>query len=208
MPRIKRYDRAYFDRWYRKRRIGSPADLKRTVGLAVAMTEQLLVRPVRSILDVGAGEGRWQPVLRWLRPAARYAGIDSSRWAVAHWGSRRNLRLGRIDQLDQLGLDGPFDLIVAADIFHYLPMPVLRRGLDQIVALLGGVAFLPTFTAQDEIEGDHAQFHRRTAAQYRRAFARAGLIPLGMNAWCASTRRGELADLERPMVREAVRSAS
>lgn len=198
MPRHKRYDRAYFDQWYRDRRIGSPADLARTVALAVAVTEQVLARPLRSVLDVGAGEGRWQPVLRRLRPTVRYAGVDGSAWAVARWGRRRNLRLGAIVALDQLGLDGPFDLIVAADMLHYLPGSVLRRGIDQIVALLGGVAFLPTFTAQDEIEGDRAEFQRRTATTYRRVFAKAGLIPLGMHAWTLRARRQEFADLELP----------
>lgn len=196
MARGKRYDRAYFDKWYRDRRIGSPADLGRTVTLAVAITEQVLARPLRSILDVGAGEGRWQPVLHRLRPRARYAGIDSSAWAIRQWGRRRNLRLGSIETLDQLGLDAPFDLIVAADILHYLPMAALRAGLTQIAALLGGVAFLPTFTAHDEIEGDRARFQHRSAATYHREFGRAGLIPLGMYAWTLRKRRPELAALE------------
>lgn len=194
----KRYDRAYFDRWYRERRIGSPADLTRVVTLAVAITEQVLARPLRSILDVGAGEGRWQPLLHKLRPRARYAGVDSSTWAIENWGVRRNLRLGSIDALDQLGLDGPFDLVVASDILHYLPTPALTVGVRQIVSLLGGVAFLPTFTAQDEIDGDRASFQRRTAATYRRVFTAAGLIPLGMYAWTLKARGQDLAKLELP----------
>lgn len=198
MPRKKQYNRAYFDRWYRERRIGSPADLARVVALAVAITEQVLARPLRSVLDVGAGEGRWQPVLHRLRPQARYAGIDSSEWAVKRWGRRRNLRLGSIDALDQLGLDGPFDLIVASDILHYLPTPVLHAGMAQIVALMGGVAFLPTFTAQDEIDGDRAHFQHRTAAEYRQVFKQAGLVPLGIYAWMLKERAQDLAKLELP----------
>lgn len=192
----KRYDRAYFDHWYRARRIGSAAALGRTVALAVAVTEQVIGRPLRSVLDVGAGEGRWQPLVHRMRPLARYAGVDSSEWAVTRWGRRRNLRLGSIDSLDQLGLDGPFDLVVASDILHYLATPVLRAGICQLVAQVGGVAFLPTFTAQDEIEGDRAHFQRRRAADYRRIFASAGLIPLGMNAWTMRSRKPELAKLE------------
>ncbi|MES1259460.1 MAG: class I SAM-dependent methyltransferase [Gemmatimonadota bacterium] len=198
MPRVKQYNRAYFDRWYRERRIASPADLARVVTLAIAITEQLLARPLRSVLDVGAGEGRWQPLVHRLRPKARYAGVDSSVWAIERWGARRNLRLGSIDALDQLGLDGPFDLIVASDILHYLPTPVLTTGVRQIVSLLGGVAFLPTFTAQDEIEGDRAAFQRRSAATYRATFRRAGLIPLGMYAWTLKDRARDLAKLELP----------
>lgn len=164
----------------------------------MAITEQLLARPIRSVLDVGAGEGRWQPLLQQLRPRARYAGVDSSEWAITKWGRRRNLRLGSIDALDELGLDGPFDLIVASDILHYLPTPVLRNGIGQIAALLDGVAFLPTFTPQDDIEGDRAHFQRRSAGQYRTIFRAAGLVPLGMYAWTLKERARQLAKLESP----------
>ncbi len=198
MPRAKRYDQRYFDNWYRRRRIASPADLRRLVACAVAITEQVIARPLRSVLDVGAGEGRWQPALARIRPGARYAGVDSSEWAVAHWGRRRNLRRGRIDALDELGLDGPFDLIVVSDVLHYLPTPVVERGLAQIVARLGGVAYLPTFTSEDQIEGDRAQFQRRRASTYRRLFTRAGLRPLGMSAWTSAARWRTLAALDRP----------
>jgi trans-aconitate methyltransferase len=167
------------------------------VAYAVAITEQVIARPLRSVLDVGAGEGRWQPVLAELRPRARYAGVDSSEWAVAHWGRRRNLRLGRIDALDELGLDGPFDLIVASDVLHYLPAATMESGVTQLAALLGGVAYLPAFTRDDAIEGDRAHFQRRHAATYRRVFARAGLRPLGMSAWTTRMRWTELAALER-----------
>jgi SAM-dependent methyltransferase len=195
--RLKRYDRAYFDRWYRVRRIASHADLLRAVALAVALTEQVLARPLQSVLDVGAGEGRWQPALARLRPKARYAGVDSSRWAVSRWGARRNLRLGSIDALEHLGFDSPFDLIIAADICHYLPTTVLQRGVRQIAGLLGGVAFVPTFTADDAIEGDRAEFQRRRASTYRRIFAAAGLVPIGMHAWVRRATRANLSTLER-----------
>jgi hypothetical protein len=56
--RAKLYDRAYFDRWYRdpRTRIHVRAAVERKVALAVATTEYLLQRPLRSVLDVGCGE--------------------------------------------------------------------------------------------------------------------------------------------------------
>lgn len=198
MSSPKRYDKAYFDRWYRDpaHAVGSRADLARQVSFAVAVTEQLLCRPIRSVLDAGAGEGRWQPLLHRLRPRARYAGVDSSEWAVARYGRKRNIRFGTLETLGDLGLDGPFDLVVAADVLHYLPTRALRLGLASMVALLGGVAFLPCFTAEDASEGDHHGFHSRRASTYRRLFAEAGLIPLGMHAWTLRARRRELSALE------------
>jgi SAM-dependent methyltransferase len=195
----KRYDQAYFDRWYRDpaHAVGSRADLGRQVQFAVAVTEQLLCRPIRSVLDAGAGEGRWQPLLHRLRPRARYAGVDSSAWAVARHGRRRNLRLGTLETLGELGLDGPFDLVIAADVLHYLTTPALRRALRAMVPLVGGVAFLPTFTSEDASEGDHHGFQQRRASTYRRLFADAGLLPIGMHAWIPRQRATELAALEK-----------
>lgn len=200
MARSKKYDRAYFERWYRDRRhaIASGGELHRQVAFAVAITERLLARPLRSVLDAAAGEGRWHPVLQQLRPKVRYIGFDTSEWAVAKWGRRRNLHLGSLETLDQLDLDGPFDLVVVSDVFHYLKAPALRASLAALVPLIGGVAFLPTFTIEDEIEGDMNGFQLRRAATYRRYFREAGLFSLGMHAWATKKEQLLLSRLERP----------
>ncbi len=129
MTRPKVYDRAYFDKWYRSRRhaVWQRADLVRQVTFAVAAAEMVLAQPIATVLDLGAGEGRWQPVVRRLRPDASYLGIDSSEWAVRRWGKARNLRLGAIDQASHVDIRGRYDLVVAADVLHYLPADSLRR---------------------------------------------------------------------------------
>ncbi|MES2123740.1 MAG: class I SAM-dependent methyltransferase [Gemmatimonadota bacterium] len=196
----KRYERAYFDKWYRdpRYRIESPVRLLREVAFVVAAAEQLLQRPLRSVLDVGAGEGRWQPVLQRLRPGSRYAGVEPSEYAVKRWGRRRNLRDGSLDTLLTLGLDGPFDLVLCADVFHYLRTPVLRRGLRSLVAMAGGVLYLPTFAGEDAIDGDHVEFQRRRASTYRDLFREAGLIAVGLHLYLPESALPELAALERP----------
>lgn len=197
---MKAYDQAYFDRWYRDpaHRIGGRAELVRGVTLAVAMAETVLGRPVQSVLDVGAGEGRWQPVLARLRPRASYIGVEPSAWAVDHWGSRRHLIQGDLDTLADLGVGGPFDLVVCADVCHYLPDAALERGLLALAPFVAGVAWCPTFTRLDSIEGDHDGFQNRSAAQYRSAFRRAGLIPIGLYGWVSRDTAAGLSELERP----------
>ena len=76
----KQYDRAYFDRWYRQRgtKVSSHAEVRRKVSLAISMTEYFIRRRVRSVLDVGCGEGAWRAHLRALRPRVHYLGLDSS----------------------------------------------------------------------------------------------------------------------------------
>ena len=71
----KTYDRDYFERWYRRGGIGGAQRLARKVALAVATAEYHLERPVRSVLDIGCGEGAWRAPLLKLRPKARYLGF-------------------------------------------------------------------------------------------------------------------------------------
>lgn len=194
----KRYDRAYFDRWYRRagRRVRTPAELARTVAMVVAVTEWVLDRRLRSVLDVGCGEGPWQPILQRLRPGSRYAGVDSSAYAVARFGRRRNLRLGRVDELASLGLNGPFDLVVCADVLHYLTASELGRGLPMIAEQVGGVLWVQAYTRSDDIEGDLRGFHRRPAAAYRRRLEGVGLASIGVGCWTTGAHAASLAALE------------
>jgi SAM-dependent methyltransferase len=175
----KAYDRAYFDHWYRGEGFGSPARLDRKVAYALGSAEYLLERPVRTVLDVGCGEGVWQPALRKRRPGLRYVGVDPSEYTVARYGPSRGLRLGGVGQLGQLGLVGPFDLVVCVDVVAYVPAAELRRGLRALGELLGGVALIELFAAGDDFEGDRVGFHHGTPATYRRWFDQAGLAQVG-----------------------------
>ncbi|NUQ13332.1 MAG: class I SAM-dependent methyltransferase, partial [Gemmatimonadaceae bacterium] len=60
--------------------------MRRQLGFVVGVTEYLLDRPVRSVLDVGCGEGNWAAVLRGIRPRARYLGVDGSEYAIRRFG--------------------------------------------------------------------------------------------------------------------------
>lgn len=195
----KSYDRDYFDRWYRGAGapVGSKATLRRNVGLAVAAAESILDRPIRSVLDVGCGEGRWQPELRRLRPRASYLGIDSSEYAVERYGTHRNLRLGSFQDLHLHVFDSPFDLVVCSDVLHYLSDAEILAGLDALADFVGGVALIEAFTADDDIEGDEVGFHRRPAAWYRRAFEGAGLVPVGLQLYVHQEIAEDLDALDR-----------
>ncbi len=181
-PSAKRYDRAYFDRWYRdpRTRIHVRAAVARKAALAVAAAEYLIQRPVRSVLDVGCGEGAWQPILARLRPRARYLGVDSSTFAVRRWGRRRNLRLGSFGDLGALDLGGPFDLVVCSDVLHYVPDRELGAGLAALREQMDGVAWIELFTGADAITGDFRELQPRSPARYRAHFARAGLVHCGL----------------------------
>jgi SAM-dependent methyltransferase len=196
---MKQYDRAYFDRWYRdpRSRVKTPADVARKVRMAVAVTEFFLDRPVRSVLDVGCGEGAWLTPLRRLRPHIEYAGVDPSDYAVHRYGKRRNIRLGRVDTLDQLEWSGPFDLVVCVDVLNYVPARTLRRGLEQIKARMGGVAYLEIFSAADALEGDMRGWYRRPASYYERLMGHLGLTRCGPHCYVGSELAARTSSFER-----------
>lgn len=181
----KPYDRAYFDRWYRssRSRIDTPKSLERKVRLAVSAAEYMLGRPIRTVLDVACGEGRWFPVLRAMRPGVRYTGVDASEYAVKRFGRERRIRLGTFGALRALRLPSGFDLVVCADALQYVSDDDITRGLREIRRVLAGVAFLEAFAREDDMEGDMDGWHRRPAATYRRLFREAGLRHCGLHCY-------------------------
>jgi SAM-dependent methyltransferase len=178
---MKTYDRAYFERWYRHPddRVSTRDSLDRKVRMALSVTEFLIGRQIRSVLDVGCGEAPWQPVLKRLRPEAYYVGVDSSDYAIERFGTSRNIVRGTLGKLSTLGFDRGIDLIVCADVLQYIETPDVERGLRTIRRLVGGVAYIEAFTTEDAMEGDHADWHERSAAEYRKLFRRARLTQCG-----------------------------
>ncbi|MGZ4684039.1 MAG: class I SAM-dependent DNA methyltransferase [Acidimicrobiales bacterium] len=195
------YDRAYFDHWYRAEGFGSPTVLRRKVAFAVAAVEYLLARPLRSVLDVGCGEGPWQPVLADLRPRASYLGIDLSTYAVERYGTRRHLRLGSFAELGRVvpAGEGPFDLVVCVDVLGYVADEDMASGLAAIAERLGGLALLEVFTSEDDFEGDVEHYRRRAPARYLGWFADAGLARIGPNLFVGSSPRPLLSTFESPL---------
>lgn len=196
---MKSYDRAYFDRWYRneRTRVVERHDVERKALLAIAAAEYMLARPVESVLDVGCGEGAWQPVLARLRPKATYLGVDPSEYAVRRFGRRRNLRLGSFGALDEAGIEGPYDLVVSVGVVNYLPPKELTAGLQTIAAVTAGVAFIEAFAAGDEIEGDTVEWRWRKPVWWRERFREAGLTPVGLHCYVPPAMRELTVALER-----------
>ncbi|AHG92230.1 hypothetical protein J421_4695 (plasmid) [Gemmatirosa kalamazoonensis] len=199
MPRA--YDKSYFDKFYRASdtRVRSAAEVERMIRFVLFTADYVLGRPVRSVLDVGAGEGNWLPVLRKLRPRIHYQGVDPSAYAVRRFGARRNILLGGVGSLDQLPLRDGYDLVVANGVLNYLSPDALRDGLPQIVRRADGMLYLEIFTDTDDITGDTRFGQLESAAHYRTLLKRAGLVGLGMHCYLRRALEGRLAALERSM---------
>jgi SAM-dependent methyltransferase len=193
----KQYDRAYFQRYYhdRRTRVHSRAEVRRKVVMAVTMAEYFLRRPLRTVLDVGCGEGAWFPHLRTLRPGVVYSGLDSSDYAVRKFGKARNIRKASFGDLPSLGLLS-YDLVVCSDVLHYVPDGEIRTGLAEIARICEGVAYVEVLTAEDSVIGDLDSFLFRPAAWYRNAFRRVGMRKVGPYLWLSPSLEDEISELE------------
>jgi SAM-dependent methyltransferase len=197
---MKHYNQSYFQRWYRnpRTRVITPSDTKRKAQLAVGAAEYMLGRQVRTVLDVGAGEGTWLGPLRALRPGLRYTGVDPSEYAVRRFGKRRNIHWGTFGDLDAAGLlSGTYDLVVSCGVVNYLSRAELERGLGVIATILAGVAFIEAWTSADDVVGDRRGWQEHPPAYYRRIFRRAGLVACGMHCYVGSSLAAEAAALEK-----------
>ncbi len=193
------FDRRFYDKWYRteRHRVRTPAQLRRHLALAVATAEQLLERPVRRVLDVGAGEGDWGVALRSLRPRATYVGLESSAYVLGRYGKRRGIELGTFGTLDQRRDLHRYDLVLCVDVLHYLERTEVVRGVAALGAELRGVALLHLFAREDRIEGDVHGMRRQSARWYRDTFKAAGLTATGLGHWVGPSLAENLASLER-----------
>lgn len=192
----KRYDRDYFDKWYRSRthRVHSLDEVRRKVALAVITAEYFLRRPIQSVLDVGCGEGAWYTHLRVLRRRAKYTGIDASDYVVKRFGESRNIRKGTFGDLR--GVRESYDLVICSDVLHYIGERELERGLPHLERVTEGLAFIEVLTSDDEIVGDTQDLIRRPAAWYRRKLKNAGFVQTGPYCWLPSNMREYAAELE------------
>jgi SAM-dependent methyltransferase len=197
MARLKTYDKAYFDRWYRGKQATPAAVLARKVALAVAVAEYHLGRPIQSVLDIGCGEAPWRKVLLAMRPGLQYQGVDASEYVVRRYGRTRNIALASFGQMQQLRLGPPADLLVCADVLHYVPTTELKRGLEGFAELCGGMAFIDVFCREDAITGDFKGYIARTRAQYRKLFENAGLSALGSHCYLSPACESPVSALER-----------
>ncbi len=190
------YDKAYYDKWYRhpEHRVITATKTARKAHLALAVAEYYLERPVRTVLDVGCGEGQWQPVLKKLRPRLRYTGIDPSPYAVRRFGKRRHIVQGSFGNLPDLA--DSYDLIICSDSLYYIPDDELIMGLHILAPRLAGVAFLEAYPQEADLRGDTSGMHPRSAAFYRKIFRNAGLRPCGSHCYVGPPLHGAVTALE------------
>ena len=200
MPRDPRhYDQQYFDRWYRdpEHRVFTAAERARRVAVVISVAEYVLGRRVRSVLDVGAGEGHWRAPLIEARPRIKYVGLDPSPYVVARFGRTRGIELGDLETLDPERFGRSFDIVLAVGFLNLIPAKQLAPALRRLRPLIGGVALLELFTDAEPISGDVREYSRSSARVYRSMLKRIDLTPVGLHLYAPQALTGNLGVLEQ-----------
>ncbi len=194
----KRYDAAYFRRFYldRRTRLFEPRERRARVAVVVASAERWLGRRLRSTLDFGCGTALWGRDLARLRPAASYLGIDPSTALRAGRRGSFELRRGAIGEVIGLPAGRRFDLVLAVDMLHYLGAPDVDAALAALVPRARGLLVFDLMTSADPIEGDLDGLRRRSPSWWIRRFVGHGLVPVGQHLYLAPALAEHAAELD------------
>lgn len=171
-----RFDKPYYDRYYRnpRTRATNPAAVRKQAAFIAAYLNHLELPP-RHILDVGCGTGALLRALGRIFPNARLTGVEVSDYLCKRY---RWTRGSAVDFQSQ----APFDLVVCNDVLPYLDDKECSRALTNLIGLTAKALFVGALTAEDLELCDAArtdpQQWTRPANWYRRRLHR-GLANVG-----------------------------
>jgi hypothetical protein len=128
----------------------------------------------------------------------QYTGVDASEYAVARFGSNRNIRRGTIDSLDQLRLRKDYDVILCVGMLNYLEPPQLRTGLAHLYDRAHGLVYLELFTNVDRgVFGDTMGTRLRSPSWYRARIREARFVSCGLHCYVPDWLREHTSVMER-----------
>ena len=181
MDRFRRFDEAYYHRFYEspKTRVTSPeehASLPEFV-FAFARWNRL---EIKNVLDIGAGVGLWKRWIEKHQKSIQYTGTEVSQAMckkhgflsrdIARWRDRKK-----------------YDLIVCQGVLQYLPDPDIAPAVANIAAMARGIVYMEITTRADLRERcdqtrTDTDIYVRNGSYYRGILAK-HLINVGAGMW-------------------------
>lgn len=168
---VTAFDEAYYRRFYlepstRVRSGGGDARLARFVFGYMGH----LGLPVKRVLDLGCGLGRWRKELAVHHPRAAYTGVEISEYLCAKYGWVRS-------SAAEFRGRGRYDLILCQSVLQYLGDAEAREACGNIARLCRGAVYLEIITKRDwEFHCDRkmtdGKVYLRDAAWYRKLLSR------------------------------------
>ena len=118
------------------------------------LVHELFSNPPKRILDLGSGKG--SNTLPMAKTGAHVTAIDKAKTLLESFAKKsveigcpaENLRLRCGDIVAMRSYEGPFDLVVAVDVFPYIPAAQLRSTMEKIHSCLAerGILIATIFT--------------------------------------------------------------
>jgi SAM-dependent methyltransferase len=194
MDRFRRFDEAYYHRFYEdpKTRVTSADEHAALAEFVIAFARYNKIE-VKTVLDIGAGVGHWK---RWLEKNTKgvaYTGTEVSQSMCKKYGfSHRDIARWRDRK--------KHDLIVCQGVMQYLPDPDVAPAVANIAAMSKGLVYLEVTTRLDlrercdEVRTD-SDIHVRNGSYYR-GILNKHFLNVGCGLWWSKEREVPFFELE------------
>ena len=195
----ERFDADYYQRFYvdPRTRVSDRATVKKLAEFVAGYLRYLDV-PVRSILDVGCGQGHWRGASAAVWPRAKYHGVEHSSYLCEQFGWTQ----GSVVDLAPRKATGQssFDLVVCQGVLQYLDDRDAGRAIGNLAKWCRGALYLEALTTLDwrqnvdrtRTDGD---VYLRSGAWYRAQLDR-HFVACGGGVFCSRRAGVALFELE------------
>ena len=194
MDRFRRFDEAYYHRYYEssQTRVISPEEHGNLAEFVFAFGRYNHIE-IKSVLDVGAGIGLWKNWIEKNVKGVQYTGTEVSQAMCKKYGFQfRDIARWRDRK--------KHDLIVCQGVLQYLPDPDVAPAVANIAAMAKGLVYFEVTTRTDLRERcDKAKtdtdIYVRNGSYYRGIFAK-HLVSVGCGLWWVKDRPPPFFELE------------
>jgi SAM-dependent methyltransferase len=167
-----RFDKQYYERFYEREesRASGPEEFGRLFDFVLNYLRYIEV-PVRDVLDLGCGLGRWGTALAEYDADIKYTGVDPSPYLCETYGWNQTT-------VDGFKSRRKYDLVICQDVLPYLKPRQIKDGLANIARLTRGAAYIQVVSKQDwdndvvDPNRTDPAMNRLDADWYRREFKR------------------------------------
>jgi predicted TPR repeat methyltransferase len=194
MDRFRRFDEAYYHRFYEnpETRVVSPEEHDALARFIIAFAEWNKLE-LKSMLDIGAGIALWKRWLEKHKKNIEYAGTEVSQAMCKKYGLlHRDIARWRDRK--------KHDLVMCQGVLQYLPDPDVAPAIANIAAMSKGLVYIEVTTRADlreRCDRTRTDFdiHVRNGSYYRGILAK-HLVNVGAGLWWPKDRPLPFYELE------------